>query len=881
MSELAKAYDPSAFETKWYRHWEESGAFEPKPARNGRTYVISMPPPNVTGSLHVGHLLNHTLQDVMIRTRRLQGYETVWVPGMDHAGIATQAVVRRQFEAQGKKIEEVGREAFIDAAWKWKEQYGGLILRQLRRLGTSAAWSFERFTMDEGLSRAVDTCFVHLYKKGWIYRGQYLVNWCIGCQTAISDEEVEYHEQTDSLYYVKYPIKGTDRSVTIATTRPETILADVGVAVNPDDERYTAMLGKTLVLPLVHREIPLLPDAAVDKEFGTGALKVTPGHDPVDFEIGQRHGLPTISIIDKLGNLTPEAGEFAGMSREVARREVVKRLEAEGLLEKKEPLTHSVGVCHRCDTVVEPFLSKQWFVRMKELAEPAAAAARSGELTFIPARWEKTYLHWMDNIRDWCISRQLWWGHPIPVFYCANGHEVVKGEQHRPCSQCGSEQYKPDPDVLDTWFSSWLWPFSTLGWPEKTDKLARYYPTDDLITGPDIIFFWVARMVMAGYEFTGKKPFSKVHLHGIIRDEIGRKMSKSLGNSPDPLELLDKYGADAIRFSLLMLTPQGNDVLFGEKRIETGRNFANKLWNATRFALMNLGDSAPAAWDPTAPGYKPPVDLADRWLISRLHGLINEVTRQIDEYRFSEAAKALYQFIWNEFCDWYVEMAKVRLFAGGEAAEDAKRGIMLALHTSLRLLHPLIPFITEEIWHALPGTEGDLIAAHWPEAAHYAQDPAAERGMESLMEIVVAVRNLRSVMNVPPPKEAAVLVRADSELARSLTEAASLVKSLARASSFEAGPDVIKPRFAASDVAAGAEVFVDLEGIIDLEIERTRLEKEQERMSGLVLSARKKLENPDFLERAKPEVVSKEREKLVQLEEALGKLERAVAALES
>ncbi|MFN8548466.1 MAG: valine--tRNA ligase [Candidatus Eisenbacteria bacterium] len=880
MSELAKAYDPSAFETRWYRHWEEGGAFEPSPARNGRTYVIPMPPPNVTGSLHVGHLLNHTLQDVMIRTRRMQGWEALWVPGMDHAGIATQAVVRRQFEAQGKKIEEVGRTAFVEAAWKWKEQYGGLILRQLRRLGVSCAWSYERFTMDEGLTRAVETCFLHLYRKGWIYRGQYLVNWCIGCQTAISDEEVEYHEQTDSLYYVKYPIKGTDRSVTIATTRPETILADVGVAVNPADERYAALLGKTLVLPLVHREIPLIADAAVDKEFGTGALKVTPGHDPVDFEIGRRHELATISILDKFGKMTAEAGEFAGMDREAARKEVVRRLDAEGLLEKKEPLTHSVGACHRCDTVVEPFLSKQWFVRMKDLAAPAAQAARSGELQFIPARWEKTYLHWMDNIRDWCISRQLWWGHSIPIFYCANGHEVQKGEHEKPCAKCGATSFTQDPDVLDTWFSSWLWPFSTLGWPDKTDKLAHYYPTSDLITGPDIIFFWVARMVMAGYEFTGEKPFTRVHLHGIIRDELGRKMSKSLGNSPDPLELLDKYGADAIRFSLLLLTPQGNDVLFGEKRIEVGRNFANKLWNATRFALMNLGEQAPTGWDPCADGYRAPRDLADRWLVSRLHGLIDEVTKQIDEYRFNEAAKALYQFIWNEFCDWYVEMAKPRFAAGGEAAEDAKRGIVLALHTSLRLLHPLIPFITEEIWHHLPGTEGDLIRASWPESSHYPADPEAERAMEALMEIVVAVRNLRSVMNVPPPKEAAVSVRADGGATRLLAEAAPLVRALARASTFEIGPEVTKPKHAASDVAAGAEVFVDLEGIIDLEIERARLEKEHARMSGLVLSARKKLENPDFLDKAKPEVVSKEREKLVQLEEALGKLERAVGALE-
>ncbi|MCC7142712.1 MAG: valine--tRNA ligase [Candidatus Eisenbacteria bacterium] len=881
MSELAKAYDPSTFETRWYKHWEESGAFEPKAARNDRTYVVAIPPPNVTGSLHVGHLLNNTIQDVMIRTRRMQGYRTLWIPGMDHAGIATQAVVRRSLEAKGLKLEELGREKFLAAAWEWKEQFGGLILRQLRRLGVSCAWSFERFTMDEGLSRAVETCFLHLYRKGLIYRGEYLINWCIGCQTAISDEEVEYQEQTDQLFYVKYPIKGTDRSVTIATTRPETILADVAVAVNPDDERYAGLIGKTLVLPLVHREIPLLADAAVDKEFGTGALKVTPGHDPVDFEIGRRHNLPVISIIDKRGRLTPEAGEFAGQSREDARRDMVRRIDAEGLLEKKEPLVHSVGACHRCHTVIEPFLSRQWFVKMAELARPAAQAARDGELLFIPGRWEKTYLHWLDNIRDWCISRQLWWGHQIPVFYCANGHEVVKGDEINPCPQCGSSSFTQDPDVLDTWFSSWLWPFSTLGWPEKTEKLATYYPTSDLCTGPDIIFFWVARMVMAGKELTGELPFRTVHLHGIIRDELGRKMSKSLGNSPDPLELIDKYGADAIRFSLLLLTPQGNDVLFGEKRIETGRNFANKLWNATRFALMHLGEAAPEGWDPAQPGYVAPRDLADRWLVSRLHGLILEVTKQIDEYRFNEAAKALYQFVWNEFCDWYLEMAKSRLQAGGAAAEDAKRGILLALNTALRLLHPLIPYITEEIWHHLPGTSGDLIAAHWPDASGYPEDAASEKGMEALMEIVVAVRNLRSVMNVGPAKEAAVSVRCSEDLTRLLADATPLVKTLARASSFTVGPEIEKPRYATSDVAAGAEVFVDLEGLIDLDLERARLHKEHEKLSALVVSGRKKLENPDFLEKAKLEVVSKEREKLVQLEESLQKIERALAALAS
>ncbi len=873
MPELEKVYDPGSFEARWYEHWEKTGAFAPRPSRNRRTYTIVIPPPNVTGALTIGHVLNNTMQDVLIRARRMRGDRTLWLPGMDHAGIATQNVVKKDLEKRGISMADLGRERFVAAVWEWKERFGGKIIRQLRTLGCSCDWRRERFTLDPGLSRAVEEAFRRLYRKGWIYRGQYLVNWCIGCQTAISDEEVEYHERQSHLWHVKYPIKGTDRSVTVATTRPETILGDTAVAVHPEDDRYRPWIGKTLILPILHREIPLIADEAVDREFGTGALKVTPGHDPVDFEIGRRHGLPVLSAIDQYGKMREIAGPFLGMDREEARRGVVRQLEAEGLLEKKEPYTHSVGACHRCHTVIEPYLSEQWFVRMKELAAPACEAARSGQVRFIPARWEKVYLHWLENIRDWCISRQLWWGHPIPIFYCAQGHQVLAGEEGNPCPECGSTRFTQDPDVLDTWFSSWLWPFSTLGWPEETSDMADFYPTSDLITGPDIIFFWVARMVMAGYEFTGQAPFRQVHLHGIVRDEEGRKMSKSLGNSPDPLELIGKYGADALRFTMLMLTPQGTDVLFGEKKIETGRNFANKVWNAARFALMNLGD------EPIPPGTPDGGDLSDRWLVSRVRDVALSVERHLDEFRFNEAARVLYDFTWHEYCDWYLEMAKVRLTAGGAGAVEARRGILFGLSSALALLHPLMPFITEEIWHHLPGVDGDLISAPWPEPNRLREDRDAEEAMDLLRETVVTVRNLRSEMNVSPAREADVSIRADARTDALYREAGSYLSALARISNLNVGADLPKPRHSASGVVGTSEIFVHLEGLIDLELEEARLSRELEKTEQLIVSARRKLENQEFLDKARPEVVEREREKLAQYEQALAKLGRALAAL--
>jgi valyl-tRNA synthetase len=874
MSEMAKAYDPKSFESRWYERWEREGFFRPRGEDGTPTYTIVIPPPNVTGALTIGHVLNNTIQDVMIRWKRMQGFRTLWLPGTDHAGIATQNVVKRDLEARGTSSEAIGREAFVAEAWKWKEAYGGKITRQLRLLGASCDWERERFTLDPGLSGAVVEVFRRLYRKGLIYRGAYLINWCIGCQTAISDEEVEYADRNDFLYYVKYPVKGLDRSVMVATTRPETMLGDTGVAVHPEDARFEPLHGSHLILPIVLREIPLITDEIVDREFGTGAVKVTPGHDPNDFDMGTRHKLPTISVIDKQGRMTAEAGPFAGLDRLECRKRVVEELKKSGMLEKVDPYTHAVGTCYRCGTVVEPAVSTQWFVRMKPLAEPAIEAARSGRVHFIPDRWEKVYLHWLENIRDWCISRQLWWGHRIPVWFCESGHICITGEETAPCRECGSTNWRQDDDVLDTWFSSWLWPFSTLGWPEETKDLAAFYPTDALVTGPDIIFFWVARMVMAGVEFMGREPFHTVHLHGLVRDEQGRKMSKSLGNSPDPIDLIDKYGADALRFTMLMLTPTGTDVLFGEKKIEVGRNFANKLWNAARFALMNLGDE-PAP----APGLSRE-SLADRWISSRLARVCATVDRNLEQMQFNDAARELYAFAWNDYCDWYLEMAKVRINGGGEDALRARAGVLAGLDVSLRLLHPLMPFLTEEIASHLPLRRGPIIAEPWPRAADHTIDDRAEADFEILRELVTAVRNIRSEMNIPPGREADVTLRASGDVARVAAEEEAHIRALARIAHLHVGADCPKPKHAASAVARDAEVFVHLEGLIDLDVERTRLRRDLEKAEKALLSTQRKLANQDFLEKAKPEVVEAEREKIGNLELSIDKLQAALSALE-
>jgi valyl-tRNA synthetase len=836
-----------------------------------------IPPPNVTGSLTIGHVLNNTIQDVLIRRHRMAGDPTLWLPGMDHAGIATQNVVRRALDRQGIDYRAIGRDAFVEKVWEWRAQYGGTIVRQLRMLGCSCDWERERFTLDPSLSRAVTEVFVRLYEKGLIYRGQYLVNWCTGCRTVISDEEVEHEDVTGTLYYVRYPLAEGGGHVTVATTRPETMLGDTAVAVHPKDPRYTALVGKGVVLPILGRPMRIIADDYVDTTFGTGALKVTPGHDPNDFLLGERHGLPRVNILEPDGRLNGNAGPYAGRPAIEAREDIVRRLRAEGLIEKTEPLPHSVGHCHRCRTIIEPLLSTQWFVKMAPLAAPAIEAARAGRLRFYPERWEKVFLHWLENIRDWCISRQLWWGHRIPVWTCACGEIVVARSAPGRCPACGGTALVQDEDVLDTWFSSWLWPFSTFGWPDRTEDLARFYPSTVLVTGPDIIFFWVARMVMAGFEFMGGLPFRDVHLHGIVRDEIGRRMSKSLGNSPDPIAIMQSYGADALRFTMLHLTPLGGDVLFNEEKVDLGRNFANKIWNASRFVLMNLGADGPAAVraDRAPAG----LETADRWILSRLERTREAATRAIDEYRMNDAAHELHAFFWRDLCDWYLEMAKPRLAAGApdEAARAARRTLLEVLETALHLLHPLMPFVTEEIWSQVRGERPLLATSAWPAPRPEALDEAAEREIEDLQAVVVLLRNIRAEMGLPPSKVARAVIRA-AEPAR-FEAGTAAIEFLARVELAGISPAAAKPRFAGSGIAAGAEVYMDLEGLIDVEAEGRRLSKEIERLSRLVETSKVRLGDGAFLAKAKEEVVARERARLAEMEETRGKLERHLEAL--
>jgi len=877
MKEMPKAYDPSSFERRWYEHWNDSGHFRPADSSEQGRYTIVIPPPNVTGALTIGHVLNNTIQDVLIRWKRMMGYETLWLPGTDHAGIATQNVVKRDLRKRDIEAGDLGRDRFVEEVWKWKETYGGKIIRQLRLLGASCDWERERFTLDEGLSQAVEEVFKHLFRKGLIYRGEYITNWCIGCQTAVSDEEVEHQDLEGHFWHIKYPVKGSDQGVVVATTRPETMLGDTAVAIHPGDERYAAIKDRALILPLMDREIPIIEDDYIDPEFGTGALKVTPGHDPNDFQIGQRHKLEVISVIGPDGKMTEQAGAFAGLDRFECREKVVEALKREGLLLKVEPFTHAVGHCYRCHSVIEPAVSHQWFVRMQSLAKPAIQAAKTGELRFVPDRWEKTYLHWLENVRDWCISRQLWWGHRIPVWYCQGcQHMVLTGEQEHACSKCGKSDWVQDADVLDTWFSSWLWPFSTLGWPEKTKDLERFYPTDALVTAPDIIFFWVARMVMAGYEFMGQKPFTHVYLHGVVRDEKGRKMSKSLGNSPDPIDLIEEFGADAVRFTMLMLTPTGNDVLFGKKKIEVGRDFANKLWNAGRFILFNLRDGAPP--QETLQGEQ---TLEDRWIRSRVSRVIEEADALLGEFRFNDAAHLLYDFTWKEFCAWYLEIAKGRIQRGSPEEGDRARAVLLVVYKQiLALLHPLMPFITEEIFDYLPGKEQELILGPWPEAIAGDRDEAAERQMIFFQDVVVAIRNLRSEMNIAQAKPVPVGIRASGEEAEILQRMAASLQGLAKVETLTVEEEYRKPAHAASAVVGEAEIFLLLEGVIDLEAERGRLRKELAKIEDVLARSRKKLANQDFLERAKPEVVDREREKLEQFEATRAKIDHALSALE-
>ena len=874
---LAAPYDPARIEPARYTQWEEQGVFVPRATEGKDPFVIAIPPPNVTGSLTMGHLLGESIRDCIIRWQRMEGRETLYIPGMDHAGIATQNVVEKKLKAEGTSRHDLGREGFLEQVWKWKEQYGGLIFQQERRLGTSPDWSRERFTLDEGYSHAVQHVFKTLYDEGLVYRGRYIVNWCPRCRTALSDEEVDHQESQGSLWYIRYPLKDSDKHIVVATTRPETMLGDTGVAVSPKDTRYKKLVGKQAVLPLVRREIPIVADEMVDPKFGTGAVKVTPAHDPNDFETGKRHGLPELVVMDEAGLMNENAGDFRGLDRFEARRRIVAALQDAGYLEKVEPHLNSVGHCSRCQTVIEPYLSWQWFVKMAPLAAPAIEAAKKGRVKMFPARWKKVYLHWLENIRDWCISRQLWWGHRIPVWY--RGDEMVVS-----IGQPEGEGWRQDEDVLDTWFSSWLWPFATLGWPEQTPDLARFYPNSLMVTGSDIIFFWVARMIMAGYHFTGEAPFAHVYFTSIVRDAQGRKMSKSLGNSPDPLAMIDKYGADAVRFTMIQ-TPTGQDLLFDEKRLETGKFFANKMWNATKLVSMRLGSEDPAGVRESTLQ----LTLADRWILSRFANATKGVTRNLKTYRFAEAAQAIYHFAWNEFCDWYLEMAKPR-WALADKGDDMTPQERVDLRTArwvswkvlegiLRLLHPFMPFVTEELWQAIPHDGETLALASWPKAKKSWFDAGVEREVAFLQDVVVAVRNLRVEQKIAPGKSVPVVVRGTPEQLDLLERLQSQLLPLARIESLTLARDGSRPAVAASALVEGAEVFLPLAGLIDLDEERARLAREAEKLLTDLEGVKRKLRNQDFLDKAKPEVVEKEKNRLAALEETLEKLKRAQESL--
>ncbi|HTM56966.1 MAG TPA: valine--tRNA ligase [Candidatus Udaeobacter sp.] len=879
---LQQPYDPSRVEARWYAFWEERGVFRPESSRpagggpSAQPFVIAIPPPNVTGSLTMGHLLGDSIRDLIVRWQRMEGRETLYIPGMDHAGIATQNVVEKKLREEGRSREQLGREDFVREVWAWKEQYGGLILRQLRRLGVTPDWSRERFTLDPDYSKAVAEAFRRLYERGLIYRGHYIVNWCPRCRTALSDEEVDKVETQGSLWFVRYPLKEGNASITVATTRPETMLGDVAVAVSPKDKRYAKLVGRTAVLPLVRREIPIIADDMVDPKFGTGAVKVTPAHDVNDFQTGKRHGLPELIVIDEDGRMNDKAGDFRGLDRFEARRRIVEALRDAGYLEKVEPHTYAIGHCSRCETIIEPYLSLQWFVKMAPLAAPAIEAARRGKVKFFPSRWKKVYLYWMENIRDWCISRQLWWGHRIPVWY--RGDEIAVGLEAP-----AGDGWRQDEDVLDTWASSWLWPFATLGWPEQTPNLERFYPNSLMVTGSDIIFFWVARMIMAGFEFTGQAPFPHVYFTSIVRDGQGRKMSKSLGNSPDPLEMMERYGADAVRFTMIYLTPTGQDLLFDEKRLETGRFFANKIWNAAKLVQMRLGDEDLSRVKESALT----LSLADRWILSRFANAVKDVTRNLKTYRFNEAANALYHFAWNEYCDWYLELAKPRWSDDipqddARAREDRRAARWVAwkvLDGILRLLHPFMPFVTEELWQALPHDGECLAQAAWPKAKKAWFDAEAERQIAFLQELVVAVRNLRAENNLPPGKRVPITVRGRDEQLALIAELDQPLRALARIELLTLARDGSRPAVAASAVVQGAEVFLPLEGLKDLDEERTRLTTQAAKLLDDLEGVRRKLRNQDFLTKARPEIVERERQRLAQLEETLEKLRRAQESL--
>ncbi|MFH1829811.1 MAG: valine--tRNA ligase [Pseudomonadota bacterium] len=884
MKELPKAYEHKLVESKWYAFWEKNGLFHVPDKPKEKTYCIVIPPPNITGALHMGHGLNNTLQDILIRYKRMDGFAALWQPGTDHAGIATQNVVEREvLKKEGKKRQEVGREALIDRIWKWREEYGDRILLQLKALGASCDWDRTRFTLDEGLSKAVRECFVRLYDEGLIYRGKYIVNWCPRCHTALADDEVEHEDTKGNLWHIKYPMVTEEGHVTVATTRPETMLGDTAVAVNPKDERYTHLIGKLVHLPETGRQIPIIADDFVDASFGTGAVKVTPAHDPNDFQIGERHNLPRINVMNEDATMNEEAGEkYKGLSREKCREKLVEELTKAKLIEKIEDHELAVGHCYRCHKTIEPRLSDQWFVRMRPLAEVALRATEDGKVKFHPERWTQFYMQWLDNARDWCISRQIWWGHRIPVWYCEAGKEppcppIVSRETPTECPHCKSKKLRQEDDVLDTWFSSALWPFSTLGWPDTTDTLKSYYPTSTLVTDRGIIYFWVARMVMLGLKMMGDVPFTDVYIHGTILDELGRKMSKSLGNGIDPLDMIEKYGADAMRFSLMVLSTEGQDLKLSESKFEMGRNFCNKLWNAARFAMMNLED---------APAKKPAdkdLNLADKWILNRLASATNDARAALDDFKFSVAAQALYHFVWNDFCDWYLEASKLHLFNKDNAKERAAAQYTLkyVLSDMLKLLHPFLPFITEEIWSHINPDEKPLIVSRYPKKTEIPFADEAYVFEATIKEPVEAIRNIRGESNVPPAKRipSATSGFSDDKLAKAVQPR--YVEHLARVDSFEATSKAKADKItnAAVNVTEHQITKVPLAGLIDIEAEKTRLQKEIAKAEKEIEGVDRKLSNKSFTSKAPPEIVEKERARKKEAEERLKKLKEALSAL--
>jgi valyl-tRNA synthetase len=878
---IPKVYDPTAVETKLYQWWMEKDLFKPSGDETAPKYSVVIPPPNVTGNLHMGHALNLSIQDALVRRKRMQGYDTLWLPGTDHAGIATQAKVEAQLREQGISRYDLGREKFLEKVWEWKEHSQNTIHAQWAKLGISVDYSRERFTLDEGLSKAVRTVFVKLYEKGLIYRGKRIINWDPAQRTALSDIEVIYKDVQGALYHMRYPLADGSGSITVATTRPETMLGDTAVAVHPEDERYKDMVGKMVKLPITGRLIPIIADEYVDKEFGSGAVKITPAHDPNDFEVGLRHNLEQIVVMDERGVMNEQAGPYAGLDRFECRKQLVKDLQEAGVLFKIEEHLHSVGHSERSGVVVEPYLSTQWFVRMKPLAEQAIAFQKTDKaVRFVPERFERTYLQWIENIRDWCISRQLWWGHRIPAWYCDScGEVIVAMEDPTTCTKCGNEHLRQDEDVLDTWFSSGLWPFSTMGWPEQSDDLKRYYPTDVLVTAYDIIFFWVARMIFTALEFTDEKPFRDVLIHGLVRDAEGRKMSKSLGNGIDPIEVIEKYGTDALRFMLLTGVSPGHDQRFNWEKVESARNFANKIWNASRFVMMNLDES----FQYIGLTADAKLGTADKWILHRLNETAKLVNERLDNYDFGAAGSAVYEFLWNEYCDWYIELAKMPLNGDDESAKRTTQNVLIyVLDQALRLLHPFMPFITEEIWQHLPcHAEGDSIMT----AAYPAFDPAlidetAEREMTLLMEIIRSVRNTRAEMNVPPSRPVTLLIKADdAEIADILKRGESYIRRFANPESLTIGTDVTAPDKAVSNVVTGAEVYLPLEGLIDIDAEIARLEKESKKLDGEVERLEKKLNNPGFLAKAPAEVIETEKAKLADYVEKREKVRARIAEL--